>query len=121
MNSSHIISISKDFSNVPLGRFVTDSKFNGTTFRLEYLIPALAANEHVVIDLDKTEGYGSSFLEEAFGGLVREHSFKKEELDIRLSFISNEDPTLIDEILQYIADASLRNPVEKRTRETRSK
>lgn len=110
MNSTRIISISKDFSNVPLGRFQDDSDFNGTTFRLEYLIPALAENNHVLIDLDNTEGYGSSFLEEAFGGLVRLHSFTKEELATRLTFISKEDPTLIDEIHQYLADARPEKP-----------
>jgi len=35
------------------------------------LIPALKEYEKVIVDLDGTSGYGSSFLEEAFGGLVR--------------------------------------------------
>ena len=121
MNSTHKISISKDFSIVPLGRFIDDSDFNGTTFRLKFLIPALAAHKHVQIDLDNTEGYGSSFLEEAFGGLVRLHYFTKEELAERLTFISEEDPTVVDEIRQYIAEAKPEKHLEEVPKNPRSK
>jgi hypothetical protein len=71
MNLPHKISIADDFSTVPLGRFPDDSPFNGTTFREIWLIPALAKYQSIEVDLDRAEGYGSSFLEEAFGGLVR--------------------------------------------------
>jgi hypothetical protein len=105
MNSIHKISIAKDFSTVPLGRFPDDSEFNGTTFREKFLLPALKISETVEVDLDCTEGYGSSFLEESFGGLVCISGFNNEELLKRIRLISKEDSTLIDEIQQYIKEA----------------
>jgi hypothetical protein len=41
--------------------------------------------------IDGTEGFGSSFLEEAFGGLVRVEGYKAESLKNRLRIIA-EDP-----------------------------
>lgn len=65
------ISVANDFSPVPAGRHREDGPFPGETFRDELLLPALKNFEDVAVDLDGTEGYGSSFLEEAFGGLIR--------------------------------------------------
>jgi hypothetical protein len=113
MNLPHKISIADDFSTVPLGRFPDDSPFNGTTFREIWLIPALAKYQSIEVDLDRAEGYGSSFLEEAFGGLVRLHSFTAGELLRRISFISKEDPTLIEEIRQYIDEATAQEEKNK--------
>lgn len=110
MNSPYKISIATDFSSVPLGRFPNDSLFNGTAFREKWLLPALAKHNSFQVDFDGAEGYGSSFLEEAFGGLVRLHGFGPDEILKRISLISNEDPTLIDEVRQYIQDAGRGNP-----------
>jgi STAS-like domain of unknown function (DUF4325) len=109
MNSPHKISVAKDFSTVPLGRFPDDSDFNGTVFREKWLLPALAKHDTLQVDFDGAEGYGSSFLEEAFGGLVRLHGFSPSDLLKRISLISEEDPTLIDEVHQYIQDAARMN------------
>jgi hypothetical protein len=66
------INIAEDFSMTPFGRYRTDSKFSAQKFRDETLLPALRANDVVIIELDGTSiSYGSSFLEETFGGLVR--------------------------------------------------
>jgi len=48
------------------------------------LIPALEQNEEVLVELDGVVGYGSSFLEEAFGGLVRSSKFSTTELHKKL-------------------------------------
>jgi STAS-like domain of unknown function (DUF4325) len=40
-------------------------------FRDDFLVPALGTYDQVRVVLDGTAGYPSSFLEEAFGGLVR--------------------------------------------------
>lgn len=109
MNSPYKISIATDFSPVPLGRFPNDSPSNGTDFREKWLLPALAKHNSFQVDFDGAEGYGSSFLEEAFGGLVRLHGFAPNDLLERISLISNEDPTLIDEVRQYIQDAGRGN------------
>lgn len=102
MDQIKVINIAKDFSEEPIGRFPTDSDFNGQRFREEYLLPALSKFDKVIIHLDGTEGYGSSFLDEAFGGLVRINKLSKEEILNRLELISNEDESLISEIQEYI-------------------
>ncbi len=71
------------------------------------LVPALEQNTVIEVILDGAEGYGSSFLEEAFGGLVRAHSYSKEFLDSHLKIISNSDEYDIYRNIayEYIRDA----------------
>ena len=59
----------------------------------------------MTIDLDGTEGYGSSFLEEAFGGLIRDDGFRVASLKERLTFKSDEDPSIPEEIDDYLMKA----------------
>jgi hypothetical protein len=79
MPTSHL-SIAKDFSAFPAGRERKDGPYSGERFREEILMPRLESSESLEIDLDGTMGYGSSFLEEAFGGLVRYHNMRYENL-----------------------------------------
>jgi hypothetical protein len=65
------ISIARDFSATPGGRFNRDGPHSGEAFRSRFLEPIVDSGEVVVIDLDDVAGLPSSFLEEAFGGLVR--------------------------------------------------
>lgn len=88
-NEMKIIDISRDFSNVPAGRHRADGDFSGEIFRDKLLAPALRQYERVQVVLDNTEGFGSSFLEEAFGGLIRYCGFTKSYLDAHLSFVAN--------------------------------
>ncbi|MGO9682705.1 MAG: STAS-like domain-containing protein [Beijerinckiaceae bacterium] len=89
------IEISKDFSRTPGGRHIADGPFSGELFRDRYLAPALRearqSGQRVVVILDGTRGYLSSFLEEAFGGLVRECDFSQAELR-RILEIRSIDP-----------------------------
>jgi len=101
--SKHI-AIAKDFSRYPAGRFVTDGPFSGEKFREECLKPVLDCNESAEIDFNGVRGFGSSFLEEAFGGLVRS-GYSSESILSAFSFKA-EDESLIDELKEYIADAS---------------
>lgn len=87
--NTKIISIAKDYSETPAGRYRGDGPNTGQRFREDYLLPALRDYEKVIVDLDGTLGYGSSFLEEAFGGLIREHGFKLNELDKKLEIKSS--------------------------------
>lgn len=92
----------KDFSPYPAGRFYSDGNGSGQEFREKHLMPLLKlGREKLRIDLDGTEGYGSSFLEEAFGGLVRV-GFSPESLLRIFHFKSDEDPTIVEEIREYI-------------------
>lgn len=99
-----VIDVAKDFSDVPAGRFNSDGPFSGEAFREKHLRPALEKGGTVTIDLDGSEGYGSSFLEEAFGGLVRKGYFTKEELHSRLKPLSD-DASLVGEVWRYIDNA----------------
>ena len=84
-----LITIADNFSETPLGRYVTDGSYSGERFREEFLVPALKEGS-LTVDIDGTEGYGSSFLEEAFGGLVRKKHFTELELKKNLHIRSND-------------------------------
>jgi hypothetical protein len=103
----HKISIANDFSKVPAGRYLSDGLDSGQNFREKLVEPILQQGSKIEINLDGTEGFGSSFLEEAFGGLVRK-GWTSAQIEEKISFFSEEDPTLIAEILGYIRDAGQR-------------
>jgi len=65
------ISIADDFTKYPGGRYRKHGKGSGEEFRESFLVPNIDKEEQITIVLDGTAGYSSSFLEEAFGGLVR--------------------------------------------------
>ena len=96
-----IIKISKDFSPAPGGR-EEGKEFLETLLKPKY-IEAVQNWEKLVIDLDGGYGYPTSFLKEAFGGLIKEHN-SREVLDT-LVFISNDEPSLIDEIRSYMSSS----------------
>lgn len=101
-----MIRIAFEFSPVPAGRYPSDGPYSGERFREEFLWPILAQGASVQVDLDGTEGFGSSFLEEAFGGLVRMHRIPPRKLHELLTFKSEEDDSLPIEIWGYVDDAS---------------
>lgn len=99
------ILIAKEFSRFPAGRYhPKDGDFSGERFRSEFLIPKLNnSNEIITVILDGVKGYPSSFLEEAFGGLLR-LGFSSAELKRRLR-LKAEDPAFthyVDEANQYM-------------------
>jgi hypothetical protein len=98
------ISIAQDFSRFPGGRFRDDGDFSGQRFREDFLVPALTSSDVVVVDLDGTLGFGSSFLEEAFGGLVRVAKMKKQEI-IRKLKLEGRNKNVAHLITEYIESA----------------
>ncbi|KQX35302.1 hypothetical protein ASD04_14770 [Devosia sp. Root436] len=78
------IIIADDFSRFPGGRYRADGDNSGEEFREDYLVHAIdaarTAGRPVTVVLDGVAGYPASFLEEAFGGLVREGHFTKADL-----------------------------------------
>ena len=100
------INILKNFSKAPGGRFRTDGPFSGEEFREKFLEPHFVdSNDQskVVIIFDGAEGYGTSFLEEAFGGLARK--FGVQRCVEKLEFVSKGDNLLIQEVNNYISSA----------------
>jgi len=97
-----VINIERNFSRYPAGRYFDDGPYSGQRFREEFLIPALSGTDKVIVELDGARGYGSSFLEEAFGGLVRK-GYSVDDLLNRL-VLKGQDNSLIEEINGYIRD-----------------
>lgn len=74
-----MIDVAKEFSPYPSGRVPEDGDKNGEAFRRKHLMPAIqlvlsgnVQDREVIVDIDGIRSFGSSFLEEAFGGLSRE-------------------------------------------------
>lgn len=105
---NNLITIANDFSVTPGSRYRTEGPFSGEEFREDVLAPkfveVLARDEKLTINLDGTLGYGTSFLEEAFGGLARIHNSQLV-LD-HIEIISTEEPYLKDDVLEYIEKAN---------------
>jgi|LUMS01.1.fsa_nt_gb hypothetical protein len=106
------IDIAKEYTQYPGGRYEDDGDGNGTTFRVRFLVPALRAahGKPLLIILDGAAGYPSSFLEEAFGGLVREEGFDPRELKKCLTFRAEQPgfERFVAQIRDYIDNASPR-------------
>ncbi len=104
-----ILSVASEFSVTPGPRFRTEGRFSGEEFREDFLVGkiqvATKKKDRLLVDLDGTAGYATSFLEEAFGGLVRKEGINSESLQKMLEFKSEEEPYLIDDIWTYIKDA----------------
>lgn len=105
------ISIGKQFSDDPSGRFYSDGNGSGEEFREEILIPALRKHSHITVDISTdVEGYGSSFLSEAFGGLVKYGYFTADTLSQILTIKVSEDMIIYnfykEKILSYIKESN---------------
>ena len=81
-----IITIVDDFSKTPYGRYESDGTASGEAFRKDLLAPKLREHERVHVNLDGYNRYGRSFLDEAFGGLIREEGFTGDEIRRKLSY-----------------------------------
>lgn len=106
MDEKTVISIAAQYSASPGGRYRTDGPNSGQRFREDVLLPTLNSQQNVIVDLDGVLGYGSSFLEEAFGGLVRA-GLTEQDLRARLK-IHSSLPVYVQRVWNYIHDAQSR-------------
>lgn len=107
--SNKIIDI-KDFSMTPYGRYPSDGPDNGQVFRTKFLLPAFQDPDvdTVTVKLDSVSSgyeYGSSFLEEAFGGLVRDEGIPVADVLKRLEVVTKFSD-YVAEIEMYIERAA---------------
>lgn len=103
-----IFCIASEFGKTPSARKEDEGKLSGIELRriLKGLIrQTIDANQQLTIDMDGTAGYGTSFLEEVFGGLIRVEGFNQTELEKYIVIKSLEDPDLEEEIWEDIRDA----------------
>ncbi|WP_257282132.1 STAS-like domain-containing protein [Endozoicomonas sp. ISHI1] len=74
-----MINVVNDFHPRPFGRYKkTAEGRSGEEFRDDYLVKHLKQNQDVIVDLTGYNRYGPSFIDEAFGGLVRKYKFPVE-------------------------------------------
>lgn len=95
-----------DFSEFPGPRYESLGPHSGEEFRLKVLIPAI--NQYggkITVNLDGAFGYGSSFLDEAFGGLIRDGIDDKIVLEICENLQSEDDPSLPNEVTLWVKEA----------------
>lgn len=104
-----VLKVSDDFSDIPGPRYIREGAYSGEDFRERLLRPRLQScldnGDTLQVDLDGTQGYGTSFLEEAFGGLIREDQFTLVDILDHICFVSDEEPYLIDDIKVYLKAA----------------
>jgi len=112
------LDVGSEFSSLPSGRFYSDQTgSSGEQFREELLrkkLNELESGEKLLIILDENvEGYGSSFLVEAFAGMVKYGYMRKNELLSKLEFkFSDSDFDFFKKrIIQYINEATFDSKV----------
>jgi hypothetical protein len=96
------INVARDFTTRPAGRLRAHGPGSGEQFREEHLIPALREAHFVMIQMDGTMGYGSSWLKAVFSHLGAE-GFDGQDLLQRIH-IASFDRSITLEIKQYLAD-----------------
>ncbi len=108
-----VLDIAKQFSKFPGGRYRKHGKFSGEEFRDTLLVPslrnAIARGTKLAVRIDGVRGFGSSFLEEAFGGLIRKSGMNEQDvlrhLEIQMSDVRFQIyKSLVD---RYIHEAAL--------------
>lgn len=97
-----------EFSRTPGFRKIVDGPFSGELFLRDFLQPrfqeALDHKTTLLVILDGARGYGTSFLEESFGGLSRRYG--ADTTRNHLEIISDDEPYLVDDIKTYIDEAN---------------
>lgn len=100
------ISIAENFSKTPGPRLIKEGSNSAELFLQQSLEEqfksVLDTDSKLEINLDGTLGYGTSFLEEIFGGLARKYG--ADNVTDKIDIISKEEPWLIDEIKSYVKD-----------------
>jgi len=116
MSSNINIDIAKDFSDTPGPRYSKEGDFPGELFRKEVLLPklkeAIELDVKLIVNLDGTEGYASSFLEESFAGLVSKEKIDYSTIKEHLICNSKEDTARVDYIWQKLDEANQDIPHE---------
>lgn len=100
------LSIKQDFSETPGPRYIFEGEYSGELFLKTVLLSrvneAIKTKNKLLIDLDGTAGYGTSFLEESFGGLIRLHKVNLNNFKKFIELKSDEETYLITDIKEYM-------------------
>ena len=105
------LNIAREFSPLPLGRFRASGNKTGQAFREDILYPkiceAIKNKDTLEVDFKYMVRLGSTFLEESFGGLVREHGMNPDEVLKTIKFLQGRNLHLWVELTEeYIQEAA---------------
>jgi hypothetical protein len=90
------INFANDFTDTPGGRLKIHGPFSGEEFREDHLKKALAEYDEVILDLNGAFGFPASFIDEAFGILVKDLGL--EHVRSKLKIILDDDSVARREI-----------------------
>lgn len=103
----HKVVIAADFSEFPGARNYGDGEKTGEEFYDLVLKTAFKSalddNKKLFVDIDGTNGYATSFLDQAFGELAKEYGVEVVLANIEIK--SEDEPDLLEDIMGYIKDA----------------
>lgn len=103
-DSTKLYQFASEYSKYPGGRLRKDGPYSGEAFREDILLPLLGNYQKVCLNLTSTFGFGSSFLDEAFGEIGKRLGIH--ECTKRLFFQSDDDPLLVALIWEKIKKAA---------------
>lgn len=107
-NKTIYYSIAKQYTKLPGTR--DRGPHSGKDFRekvlKELVTKAISEEAKFVIDLAGTHGFAPSFLEESFGGLIREGYFTKDQLLEVLEVKCDEMPLYAEKVIEFIKCAT---------------
>lgn len=112
--------VASQFTDAPGGRYYSDGRFSGEEFREEYLLDlvdeAVKAGQTVTFNFDGVQGMPTSFLEEAFGGMVRARPQYTEQVVAATVRIEAPDTPKLWPYVKFAQDAITRQFKKKQRR-----
>ena len=88
------ISVARQFSPDPGPRYARQGPNSGETFR-RMLVRKLQEADTIEVDLDGTYGFGSSWLDEVFGGLIKYENMSADDVRRRVKVKSAADQSYL--------------------------
>lgn len=104
MNDQVTYVVASEFSRFPGGRKRKNGQFSGEQFREEVVLPLLDRYDLITFDLSGSAGYGSGFLDEAFGELGKILGLR--EAERRIAIKASDDPDAVEIAWERIRDAA---------------
>lgn len=98
-----------DWTRTPGPRYGGWGEYSGEQYRKDVVAPAfrecLSRNKTLTVDLEGPRGYGPSWLDEAFAGLINKEGFNKKDVLRLLELESPTRPWFIEDAMRLIHKA----------------
>jgi len=103
------VKIRDDYNWSTGSRLIIEGPHSGEDFRIKFFYPmiidAIASNETLTIDFDGGIGYGTSWLEEVFGGVIRKDRVDAQDVRKHLRLIATQQPYILRLVDKYMKQA----------------